>query len=83
MFIIGIIIFEFLDQVYPKKIFLDKSIGFILLGLAWIELHVINPSNRSSPQSTEDLSDELTVESLIDLINITELKLSTSTNGDS
>jgi hypothetical protein len=56
---------------------------FYLLGLAWIELHVINPTNRSSPQSTEDLSDELTVESLIDLINITEPKLSSSTNGDS
>jgi hypothetical protein len=57
-----------------------------LLGLAWIELHVLHPTNRPSPLSTEDLSDELTVESLIDLIQIVERKSPTSTdltNGDS
>ncbi|CAM4873794.1 unnamed protein product [Rotaria socialis] len=43
-------------------------------GLAWIELHVLNPTNRPSPLSTEDLSDELTVKSLIDLIHIVERK---------
>ncbi|CAF3840940.1 unnamed protein product [Rotaria magnacalcarata] len=43
-------------------------------GLAWIELHVLNPNNRPSPLSTEDLSDELTVKSLIDLIHIVERK---------
>ncbi|CAF3845624.1 unnamed protein product, partial [Adineta steineri] len=51
-------------------------------GLAWIELHVLNSSNRPSPLSTEDLSDELTVESLIDLIRIEETKSSSSTSED-
>ncbi len=55
------------------------------LGLAWIELHVLNPTNRPSPLSIEDLSDELTIDSLIDLIHIVEQKSSSSTdltNGD-
>ncbi len=84
MFIIEHIIFEFLDQVYRIKFFTNKKKPSILsfLGLAWIELHVINSSNRPSPLSTEDLSDELTVDSLIDLIHIVESKTS-STNEES
>ncbi|CAF2646870.1 unnamed protein product [Rotaria sp. Silwood2] len=54
------------------------NIGIPRPGLAWIELHILNPSNRPSPLSTEDLSDELTAASLIDLIHITERKLSSS-----
>lgn len=91
MFIIVLIIFEYLDQVYrkTKKLYLTKTkINFLyFLGLAWIELHVLNPTNRLSPISTEDLSDELTIESLIDLIHIIERKPSSSStnipNGDS
>ncbi len=49
-----------------------------LLGLAWIELHVINSSNRPSPLSTEDLSDELTIDSLTNLIHIVESKTSST-----
>ncbi|UJR27028.1 hypothetical protein I4U23_008332 [Adineta vaga] len=51
-------------------------------GLAWIELHVLNSSNRPSPLSTEDLSDDLTVDSLIDLIRVTEINSSSMTNND-
>lgn len=43
-------------------------------GLAWIELHIINPTSRPSPFFSEDLSDELTSQSLIDLIQIVEHK---------
>ncbi|CAF3449227.1 unnamed protein product [Rotaria sp. Silwood1] len=60
------------------------NIGIPRPGLAWIELHVLNPSNRPSPLSTEDLSDELTMASLIDLIHIVERKPSpiSITSGD-
>ncbi|CAF0727294.1 unnamed protein product [Rotaria sordida] len=54
------------------------NIGIPRPGLAWIELHVLNPSNRPSPLSMEDLSDEVTVKSLIDLIHIVERKPSSS-----
>ena len=52
-------------------------------GLAWIELHVNNPSLRPSPLSTEDLTEDLNVQSLIDLTQISEYKSSTSTLIDS
>ncbi|CAF0736616.1 unnamed protein product [Adineta ricciae] len=51
-------------------------------GLAWIELHVLNSANRPSPLSTEDLTDELTVDSLIDLIRVTEISSATTSEDN-
>ena len=45
-------------------------------------MHIINPTNRPSPFPSEDLSDELTTQSLIDLIQITEHKSTTDIQID-